>query len=214
MTTTYSPDAVELLRALDRQRERDLECDFLRALLAKDDEPASVKFMRALQGALQEESGEPSLSLSEPKRTANGDLEINGYASVFGKLDKDRDVVDRGAFSTSIAKHAKEGTAPFMFLQHDMSAGVIGVWTSFTEDSHGLLVKGRILAGVQRGSDAIAMIEGGAVDSLSIGYNVLDSDRVGGVRHLKSVDLKEISIVIGPANTSARLHTGRPRPSG
>jgi HK97 family phage prohead protease len=179
---------------------------FLLALAPNDDKPDAYKFLRAL--AAHQETGQPAFSLSEPKRAANGDLEISGYASVFGNVDKASEVVDRGAFAASLAMHAKEGTMPYMFLQHDIQAGIIGRWDSLVEDGHGLLAKGRIFAGVQRGSDVIAMIEGGALDGLSVGYKILEADKSGSIRHLKKLNLIEVSIVLGPANPSARLHMG------
>jgi HK97 family phage prohead protease len=70
---------------------------------------------------------------------------IEGYASVFGKSDQGGDIVQSGAYATSLTKIAKTGGSVKMLWQHD-PAQPIGVWDELREDAHGLYVKGRILA--------------------------------------------------------------------
>jgi phage head maturation protease len=94
-----------------------------------------------------------------------------------------------------------------MLWQHDPSQP-IGVWDEVAEDDTGLYVKGRILDAVEKGREARALIEAGAIDGMSIGYRTLKADRgPDGARMLKELELWEISMVTFPMLTSARVDT-------
>ena len=120
---------------------------------------------------------------------------VEGYGAVFGNLDSHGDIILPGAF----ASVGNNGRRIKMLWQHDQSQP-IGVWDEVREDAHGLFVKGRILASVERGREAIELMAAGAIDGLSIGYKTVDRDWRDGVRYLKSVDLYETSIVTFPSN--------------
>ena len=70
-----------------------------------------------------------------------------GYASLFGKADLARDVVDQGAFSRALRLRGAAGVR--MLYQHD-PAEPIGTWLELREDDRGLLVRGRLAPGVAR----------------------------------------------------------------
>jgi HK97 family phage prohead protease len=140
------------------------------------------------------------------KRSPSG-AEISGYASTFGMLDDQGDIVEPGAFTASLAAYRKAGTQPLMLWQHDQDQP-IGVWETVKEDAKGLFVKGRILTTLQRGSEAASLIEAGAIRDLSIGYKTLRFRMVGKVRHLLEVKLYEISLVSLGSNSGARLRNG------
>src|ERR1700694_6016063 len=127
----------------------------------------------------------PRLSnqLLEIKRVPSG-TEISGYASVFGNIDSQGEIVDRGAFAASLAQHRKAGTLPLMLWQHDPHQ-VIGKWDRFEEDSTGLLATGRLLPAVQRAAEAIALISEGAIYGLSIGYKTVRNRLIKKVLHLE-----------------------------
>lgn len=133
--------------------------------------------------------------------------EIEGYASTFGgQPDAYGDVIAVGAFADSLAEHADRGTMPKMFWQHD-PADPIGKWTDAREDNRGLIVKGRLNMGVQRGREAFELLKEGDIDGLSIGYRIreysVDTDT--GVWTLEKLDLKEVSIVSIGANQEATV---------
>ena len=130
--------------------------------------------------------------------------EFEGYASVFGNRDSYGDVVVAGAFKQSLADHAKNGTMPKLFWQHD-SWKPIGSWLEMEEDDTGLKVKGRLNMDVQQGREAFALLEAGDIDGLSIGYRVRDSEDVEdqNVTLLKELDLVEVSVVSLGANEQA-----------
>lgn len=127
--------------------------------------------------------------------TATGSIE--GYGAVFGNLDTYGDIILRGAFSSTLGTRKVK-----MLWQHDTSQP-IGVWDEMREDDRGLFVRGRIIAGVEKGREAIALMEAGAIEGLSIGYKTTDADYQDGNRILKGIDLWETSIVTFPANEMA-----------
>ena len=93
-----------------------------------------------------------------------------------------------------------------MLFNHDRAGGPIGRWDSFYEDKTGLMAKGTILGGIQKGSDVVAMLEGKALGSMSVGLRGSVKYNVGRVSHIKSTHLVEVSIVDWPANPRARIH--------
>ncbi len=131
--------------------------------------------------------------------TATGQIE--GYAAIFGEPDKGGDVIAPTAFAASLARRA---ASVKLLWQHD-PAQPIGIWDSITEDTRGLRVKGHLLTNVQRGAEAAALLDAGALDGLSIGYRAVKADRRGPHRHLTEIDLWEISLVTFPMNANARL---------
>jgi uncharacterized protein len=121
---------------------------------------------------------------------------IEGYASKFGIEDRGGDVMMPGAFKGSLNGRASAGVK--MLWQHD-PAQPIGVWEEVREDATGLWVKGRILADVARGREAVALLGAGAIDGLSIGYRTIKSeDGEGSQRKLIEVELWEVSLVTFP----------------
>ena len=132
----------------------------------------------------------------------NGSFE--GYASLFGLIDLGRDIVVRGAFRDSLIKRGAGGVK--MLWMHQ-AAEPIGVWTSLSEDARGLKVAGQLNLDVNRARETYALMRGGAVDGLSIGYRPEHAvrDRGTGLRNLLKIDLWEISVVTFPMLPQARV---------
>ncbi len=132
---------------------------------------------------------------------------FEGYAAVFGNVDAWNDIILPGAFKASLKEHKSKKTMPALLWQHDPRQP-IGVWESMQEDGHGLFVKGRLLrADVQKGAEAYALLQAGALSGMSIGYLSRDFsiDEKNYVRTLKRVDIFEASLVTFPANEEARV---------
>lgn len=130
---------------------------------------------------------------------------IAGYASLFGACDQGGDIVCKGAYEASLATLAAEGRRVKMLWQHD-PAQPIGIWEEVCEDARGLFVKGRLLASTQRGREAAALIEAGAIDGLSIGYRTKKAGKTDkGQRLLTELELWEVSLVTFPMLPSARV---------
>lgn len=130
---------------------------------------------------------------------------FTGYGAVFGNTDLDREIIEPGAFSRTLAEHKARGTMPAMLAHHDMR-NVIGLWQTMREDDRGLLVKGELITDVANARDVYTLMKKRALRGLSIGFRVkefeFDSD---GTRRIKDVDLFEVSVVSIPANSEALL---------
>ncbi|MEM6824051.1 MAG: HK97 family phage prohead protease [Pseudomonadota bacterium] len=130
---------------------------------------------------------------------------IEGYASLFGRIDRGGDIVEPGAYARSLAALEKGGRRVKMLWQHDPSQP-IGVWEEVHEDGRGLYVKGRILEGVARGREAAELLAAGAIDGLSIGYRTVKSQKDDkGRRRLTDLELWEVSLVTFPMLPDARI---------
>lgn len=133
--------------------------------------------------------------------------EIVGYGSTFGgEPDSYGDIIAPGAYKDSLASHKASGTMPKMFWQHD-TAQPIGRWLEASEDSKGLLLKGRLNMGVQKGREAHALLKEGDIDGLSIGYRIKEytRDEDADTWTLEKLDVFEVSVVSMPANESATV---------
>ena len=133
---------------------------------------------------------------------------FSGYGSVFDIEDLGGDVVAKGAFATSLAEHAKNGTMPALLWQHD-SDNPIGVYTSMKEDDHGLYVEGQLCLESTLGKEAHALLKMGALSGLSIGYwpKKWEWDEDEWTRTLTEVELWETSMVTFPMNPAARIES-------
>lgn len=129
---------------------------------------------------------------------------IEGYASVFGNVDKGGDKVMPGAFVESLTKARQTGRSVKMLWQHDPSQP-IGVWEDLAEDAKGLWGKGRLVMDVPKARETLALMKAGAIGGLSIGYVTKSSEPDGNYRLLKAVDLYEVSPVTFPMNERAKL---------
>ena len=130
---------------------------------------------------------------------------IEGYASYFGKADQGGDIVAAGAYATSLAQLSSRGGKIRMLWQHDPTQP-IGIWDEVREDGKGLWVSGRILTDVAKGREAVALIEAGAIDGLSIGYRTVKATKNGkGQRLLSELELWEVSLVTFPMLPDARV---------
>ena len=141
--------------------------------------------------------------------TVAADGTFTGHASLFGIEDLAHDVVEPGAFRATLARR---GVAGVKMLWHHDPAEPIGRWLDIREDERGLFVRGRILADVARGREALALMRAGVLDGLSIGFRTVKGrrDRATGVRRLAEIDLWEISLVTFPMQPRARIASVEP----
>lgn len=131
---------------------------------------------------------------------------FSGYASIFGNKDLGNDIVEKGAFTSSLRKKAPKQIK--MLFMHKTDEP-IGVFEKMEEDEKGLRVEGKLALGTQRGKEVYELMKMGAIDGLSIGYKVdakgYHYDDDGKKRKLKNIDLMEISAVTFPMNPKARI---------
>lgn len=130
---------------------------------------------------------------------------FSGYASVFGNTDRQNEVVVPGAFSRTLPAFLKDG---FGALNHEWSTLPIATFTEAREDHRGLFVKGEFHSTPDAQAARTIVrerLERGKSVGLSIGYKVKDDEFKDGARHLKELDLFEVSLVSVPANAEAQV---------
>lgn len=146
-------------------------------------------------------SPEKKNQVVELKASDSGSFE--GYASKFGEQDQGGDVIERGAFSSSLLERPAPQVK--MLWQHEPSEP-IGRWTEIKEDTQGLHVKGQLLLDLPKAQECLSMMKAGILDGLSIGYQTVKAaTSTQGVRLLKEVRLWEISLVVFPMLESAKI---------
>lgn len=129
--------------------------------------------------------------------------ELTGVAWPFGTADRVGDIIEKGAFAN----------APLplpMLFGHDLN-DPIGVWTSATEDTAGLQVKGTLLIkDVARAREVHALVISGAAKGLSVGFLKKEFvTRKGGGRTISKLELIEISIVTIGMHPGARVTSAK-----
>lgn len=136
---------------------------------------------------------------------------IAGYASLFGLPDLAGDVVERGAFAASLT--AIPAAEISMLFQHDPDRA-IGRWIEAREDDDGLWMQGIVDLGQPAARAVLGLIQNGTAEGLSIGFRALDAvPRPQGGRILKTIDLREVSIVTFPMLPRARLRLRASQPN-
>lgn len=137
---------------------------------------------------------------------------FEGYGSVFGNKDLGNDVIERGAFAKSLKRKKPKNVKLLYQHKSDMP---IGVFDEIKEDDHGLFVKGRLALNTQAGKEAYELMKMGALDGLSIGFKVnpdmVSYDKRSMRRHIKEVDLMEVSLVTFPMNPKATIRAVKAR---
>lgn len=130
------------------------------------------------------------------------DGSFSGYAAVFGNIDNHGDIITKGAFSRTLSLWEAKGRQVPILWQHDPEKP-IGVTTVMEEDERGLRIEGKLFLDVQLAREAHALLKGGALGGLSIGYKAVKADWQGKNRVLKEIKLFENSLVTFPSNESA-----------
>lgn len=139
----------------------------------------------------------------------NTDLEkgvFEGYASTYGNVDLTNDVIQSGAFAKSCERKPKTK----LLYQHSWS-DVLGIG-DVRSDSKGLYLKGYLNLDVQKSKEVHSLMKQGALDSMSVGFQVPEREKnisftETGERVIKECDLMEVSIVTFPANPEALIQS-------
>lgn len=126
-----------------------------------------------------------------------------GYASIFGVVDNQNDVIEAGAFSETLKGRVHEIRLLWQHKQEEP----IGHFRVIFEDKRGLYVEGQLQLEVKRAREALALMQTKALSGLSIGYSPTrySIDAATGIRYLQEVQLWEISLVTFPANEGANI---------
>jgi len=127
---------------------------------------------------------------------------FEGYAAVFGNVDRTGDVIEPGAFRKTLQENPE---LPILW-QHN-PAEPIGLTVAAVEDNRGLRVKGQLNLETARGREAYALMKQGVLRGLSIGYDTVKEAWEGTTRKLKEIRLWEWSLVTFPANPLAKVES-------
>ncbi len=130
--------------------------------------------------------------------------EFEGYALTYGNKDDGGDICIKGCATSSLRKRPANKVK--MLWQHD-PLHVIGKWNDLVDDEKGLLAKGQLFMDVQKAREVFAILKGGGIDGLSIGYRAEDHeyDKATDARLLKQIDVLEISVVTFAMNPEATI---------
>lgn len=127
---------------------------------------------------------------------------LSGRAAIWGSENGNGVVFEKGAFSGWL----DAGNRPAFLWQHDETEP-IGVVRSVDETKDGLTFSAQLNLGTQRGRDAHELLKQGALTGVSMGVKPTDVEPRDGVRHVKSGELWELSLVTFPAEKGARVST-------
>ena len=129
--------------------------------------------------------------------------EFSGYAAVFDTVDTGGDIIEKGAFTKSIAENFDRIK---ILSQHQDYELPIGKPLELREDDKGLFIRAKI-SDTQKGRDIQTLLKDGVLNELSIGYDAIDFYYDGDthIRHLKEVRLWEVSIVTWAMNEQAQI---------
>jgi len=127
---------------------------------------------------------------------------LKGYASIFGNTDMLHDIVCKGAFKNTLKELIRSKNSIPVYFNHNYN-NLIGYikYNNLKEDRIGLKVKINII----KKDLILPYLEYNIKLGLSIGYDKKNVEYTSINRKLNTVELKEISIVIEPANTLCRL---------
>lgn len=156
------------------------------------------------------ERGRLIVSLEQKAVTGTGPGEISGLASVYGNVDLQDDVMERGALDRSVAQHQGKAASKIPLLDwHGDSLGrLIGSAKELKSVPQGVWFRAGFSA-TPEAQRARQLAQEGHLSGVSIGYlPVRQSFRSEGgksVRVLHEVKLLEISLTPVPANPLAQV---------
>lgn len=144
---------------------------------------------------------------AEPPKADRENGIIEGYASIFGNVDRHGDIVMPGAFKTAIQERGQNWPALYM---HDSDSLPLGSTLELAEDDIGLRFKSKVFEG-ERGRQALQAVEAGVLNEVSFGFHKAMGRKVGSVRELHVLDAWEITHALKgtAANTLTSARRGK-----
>jgi len=123
------------------------------------------------------------------------------YASAFGNVDSDGDIIEKGAFSKTIQERGPQSPRPRIkhLFQHDRY-NPIGTPLAMVQDENGLLIDSKVSD--IRDGDYIKLYRDGVITEHSIGFEIIKSEMAENKEYqlIKEVKLWEYSSVTWGAN--------------
>jgi len=131
---------------------------------------------------------------------------FEGYGTTWGNIDREGDVIVKGAFEKSLAEHKSAGTLPSLFWNHDAKLQC-GDWLAAVEDEKGLLMKGALWLGkgIPCAEQAYMMLKGTGNKGLSNGFITRKTGTApkGARRAITEAEILETSLTSIPINQKA-----------
>lgn len=125
------------------------------------------------------------------------DMQIRGYLSTFGNIDRQGDIVKKGAFTQGIEAFMRN---PVLLIDHSRDVhSIAGFFYKVVEDSKGLYVEAHITNSPAM-AHVRALLAEGALKTMSMG-GMFAYDQSG--KFIEKVELYEGSLVSVPANPEA-----------
>jgi HK97 family phage prohead protease len=140
---------------------------------------------------------------TEFKFTSESDIyQVEAYASTFGNIDSDRDIVEKGSFTKTLKENNSRIKSLF---NHDWNQ-VIGKPIEIFEDTKGLYTKTQFVKTL-KSMEIYELVKENIVNELSIGYDIIKSDwdKVNKANHLRELKLYEYSFVTFAMNEQAQV---------
>ena len=127
---------------------------------------------------------------------------FSGYGAIFGNIDSGGDIIEPGAFTKTLAKGWER--VKILALHNDCWLP-IGRPLELREDANGLFLSAKV-SDTTLGRDVKTLLKDGVLNELSIGYDpvVFDYDAEG-IRHLRELELWEVSLVTWAMNPEATV---------
>lgn len=127
-------------------------------------------------------------------------IHLEGLASTFGNLDRQGDIIVKGAFAKTLGN---ADIQVHLLHQHNTS-NVLGKIDQIRETDNGLFIMARMPKSTDLVRNLAPLLQMGAIGKFSIGFNVKDADvSPDGNRLIKEIELHEVSIVTFAANNNA-----------
>ena len=126
---------------------------------------------------------------------------VKGYGSVFGNVDSDKDIIEKGAYRRTIKNN---GSRVKYLYQHDITKP-IGKMQELYEDEKGLVFVAEVPK-TTFGNEVLELMKYGVIDENSVGIMPVKKDfGEDGIRVIKEAKLYEISAVTIAANDEAKI---------
>lgn len=134
---------------------------------------------------------------------------FSGYASVFGVIDDQGEIIRKGAYTDSLASYEESGKRfPVIYL-HNLKEPV-GYIEKAVEDDVGLWVEGVIMHETSaKAAEAYSFVKEGVISEMSVGFYYIPEDTVydpeTDITNIYKADLREVSLVVIGSNSGSRI---------
>ncbi|MEP7354714.1 MAG: HK97 family phage prohead protease [Acidobacteriota bacterium] len=128
--------------------------------------------------------------------------QFEGLGAVYGNVDQGGDRINTGAFTKTLKE--TKGRVPLL-ADHRIPIGAAYV----TDSPSGLIVKGVLNLDKEVSRDTLSDLrfyrDNKIPYGMSIGYSTIKSEPVNGVRVLRELKLREMSVTLFPMNEAAQV---------